>query len=221
MTLTGNGLALSDELIARCGDRAAGYDRENRFFTEDFEELRKAGYLTMAVPKELGWPRHVAGRGLSRAAAARLSRAGHRAGHQHASVLDGCGRGSQTHGRRLAGVDAARRGGGRGLRGGPRRGGQRSSPLPLHGQGRARRRRVQVLGTQDLRQPHPGVDTARSARHARRRPGGPKVIHAFLPRDAKGYSIKETWDTLGMRATRSDDTLLDGAFVPDKYVARV
>ena len=31
---------LSDELIADCGERAAGYDRENRFFTEDFEELR-------------------------------------------------------------------------------------------------------------------------------------------------------------------------------------
>jgi len=52
-------------------------------------------------------------------------------------------------------------------------------------------------------------------------PAGPQTIHAFMPRDTKGYSIKETWDTLGMRATRSDDTLLDGAFVPDKYVARV
>ena len=33
--------------------------------------------------------------------------------------------------------------------------------------------------------------------------------------------IKETWDTLGMRATRSDDTILEGAFVPDRYIARV
>jgi alkylation response protein AidB-like acyl-CoA dehydrogenase len=31
----------------------------------------------------------------------------------------------------------------------------------------------------------------------------------------------ETWDTMGMRATRSDDTVLEGAFVPDKYVARI
>ena len=54
MTPTGNGVALSDEIIAHCGDRAAGYDRENRFFTEDFEELRAAGYLKIAVPKELG-----------------------------------------------------------------------------------------------------------------------------------------------------------------------
>ena len=51
-------------------------------------------------------------------------------------------------------------------------------------------------------------------------PRGPQIVHAFMPRDAKGYSIKETWDTLGMRATRSDDTILDGAFVPDRYIAR-
>ena len=42
-----------------------------------------------------------------------------------------------------------------------------------------------------------------------------------MPRDTKGYTIKETWDVMGMRATRSDDTILDGAFVPDKYIARV
>jgi alkylation response protein AidB-like acyl-CoA dehydrogenase len=51
--------------------------------------------------------------------------------------------------------------------------------------------------------------------------GGPKIVHAFLPRSADGYRIVETWDTMGMRATRSDDVLLDGAFVPDKYVARL
>src|SRR3981081_1908850 len=45
---------LSDELIDACGTRAAVYDRENRFFTEDFEELRAAGYLNMLVPRELG-----------------------------------------------------------------------------------------------------------------------------------------------------------------------
>jgi alkylation response protein AidB-like acyl-CoA dehydrogenase len=52
-------------------------------------------------------------------------------------------------------------------------------------------------------------------------PAAPKVVHGFLPRDGKGFTIKETWDVLGMRATRSDDTVLDGAFVPNKYIARV
>jgi len=45
-------------------------------------------------------------------------------------------------------------------------------------------------------------------------------VHAFLPRASTGYRIVETWDTMGMRATRSDDVVLEGAFVPDKYVAR-
>src|ERR687886_2142024 len=59
---------LTDELIDRCGQRAAGYDRDNRFFTEDFEELRAAGYLLLAVPEEFG------GRGLSLAEACREQR---------------------------------------------------------------------------------------------------------------------------------------------------
>jgi alkylation response protein AidB-like acyl-CoA dehydrogenase len=45
---------LTDELLRRCGERAATYDRENRFFSEDFEELRAAGYLRMSVPREFG-----------------------------------------------------------------------------------------------------------------------------------------------------------------------
>ena len=45
---------LSDEMLGRFERRAPEYDEENRFCTEDFEELRDAGYLTMAVPAELG-----------------------------------------------------------------------------------------------------------------------------------------------------------------------
>jgi alkylation response protein AidB-like acyl-CoA dehydrogenase len=52
-------------------------------------------------------------------------------------------------------------------------------------------------------------------------PANPKVVHGFLPRNTPGVTVKETWDVMGMRATRSDDTMLEGAFVPDKYVVRV
>src|SRR5687767_8118698 len=45
---------LSDDLLARCAERAPVYDREGRFFEEDFEELCQAGYLRMNVPQELG-----------------------------------------------------------------------------------------------------------------------------------------------------------------------
>jgi cell division protein FtsZ len=52
-------------------------------------------------------------------------------------------------------------------------------------------------------------------------PEQPKVVHAFMTRETPGYKIKETWDVLGMRATRSDDTVLENVFVPDRYVARI
>ena|SRR5215510_10070419 len=45
---------MPEALLRRCADRAADYDRDNLFFTEDFEELRLAGYLLTSVPAELG-----------------------------------------------------------------------------------------------------------------------------------------------------------------------
>ncbi len=45
---------LDDAMLARFKERAPAYDRENRFFQEDFDELKRAGYLLSAVPKEFG-----------------------------------------------------------------------------------------------------------------------------------------------------------------------
>src|SRR5829696_2943928 len=45
---------LTDDLLQKCRERAPKYDLENRFFEEDFAELKQAGYLLMAVPRELG-----------------------------------------------------------------------------------------------------------------------------------------------------------------------
>ena len=47
-------------------------------------------------------------------------------------------------------------------------------------------------------------------------PEHPQIVHGFIPKDTKGLEIVETWDTLGMRATQSHDTILDKAFVPDE-----
>jgi alkylation response protein AidB-like acyl-CoA dehydrogenase len=52
-------------------------------------------------------------------------------------------------------------------------------------------------------------------------PGGPQIVHAFVERTSPGVTVVETWDTLGMRATQSHDTILDGVFVPDARVGRV
>jgi alkylation response protein AidB-like acyl-CoA dehydrogenase len=212
---------LSDEVLARCAERAPTYDRENRFFFEDFEELRKAGYLLLAVPKEFG------GLGLSLAEVcqeqrrlARRSPPTALATNMHlmatgiAADLYGRGDNSQkwlleeagqgevmAFGHAESGNDLeVIYAGGKAERvdGGYRFTGRKSfgSLTPVW-------TRLCIYGLDDSD------------------PRDPKIVHAFLPRDTTGYHIKETWDTLGMRATRSDDTILDGAFVPDKYVIRV
>lgn len=56
------------ELLERIRDRAAGYDRDNSFFHEDFRELADAGYLKLFVPESDG------GRGLGLAEVAALQR---------------------------------------------------------------------------------------------------------------------------------------------------
>jgi len=48
-TVTPTTTILSDTMLARFAERAPVYDRENRFFREDFEELRDAGYLKIAL----------------------------------------------------------------------------------------------------------------------------------------------------------------------------
>jgi alkylation response protein AidB-like acyl-CoA dehydrogenase len=47
-------------------------------------------------------------------------------------------------------------------------------------------------------------------------PEGPRIVHGFIPRSTPGVQIVETWDTLGMRATQSHDTVLTDVFVPDE-----
>ena len=45
---------LPDSLLERIRGRATEYDQQNRFFTEDLEELAAAGYLKLFVPESDG-----------------------------------------------------------------------------------------------------------------------------------------------------------------------
>ena len=38
----------------------------------------------------------------------------------------------------------------------------------------------------------------------------------LVPREASGRRVEQVWDTLGMRATRSDSLILDNCFVPEE-----
>ena len=212
---------LSPAMLRRFQERAPQYDRENRFFDEDFEELRAAGYLTIAVPRELG------GRGFTLADVCREQR---RLGyHAPATALA-----VNMHLYWTGLVADLWRAGDRSLewilteaaKGAVFAAGHAESgndiPVLLS---TTRAEKVaggyRFTGHKSFGSLSPvwtylgvhGMDTSD--------PAAPKIVHAFMPRDTPGYAIRETWDVLGMRATRSDDTILDGAFVPDRYVARV
>ncbi len=221
MTATRGTTGLSDEIINRCGERASTYDRENRFFTEDFEELRAAGYLKIVIPKELG------GQGMSlaevcneqrrlayRAPSTALATNMHLYWTGVAADLRRMGDKSLEWLLREAAAGEVFAAGH----------GETGNDLPLF-LSSAKAERVdggyrfsgrKMFGSLTPVWTRLGIHAMDSTD-----PQSPKVVHAFMPRDTKGYSIKDTWDTLGMRATRSDDTILDGAFVPDKYIARV
>src|SRR5215467_260661 len=212
---------LSEEILARCFERAPVYDQENRFFDEDFEELREAGYLTMAVPKQLG------GRGLTLAEVAREQR--RLAYYAPATAL---GLNMHVYWTGVA-ADLWRAGdsslewvlraaaAGEVFAAGHAESGN-DIPLLLS---TSKAERVdggyRFTGHKSFGSLSPvwtfygmhGMDTSD--------PAAPKVVHAFMPRDTQGYRIERVWDVLGMRATASEDTILDGAFVPDKYIARV
>jgi alkylation response protein AidB-like acyl-CoA dehydrogenase len=220
-TVLERGPILSDEIIARCGERAATYDRENRFFSEDFEELRQAGYLLLAVPMELG------GSGLSLAEVAReQARLAYRApATALATNMHLYWTGVAADLLRLGDdslkwilEEAAQ---GEVFAAGH---GEAGNDLPLL-YSTAQAERVdggyrfygrKMFGSLTPVWTRLGIHAMDSSD-----PANPKIVHAFLPRATEGYRIEETWDTLGMRATRSDDTILEGAFVPDRYIARV
>ena len=212
---------LSDQLLDECAGRTRRYDADNTFFHEDFEQLRQAGYLLMAVPEELG------GRGYKvnqvcqeQRRLARRSPATALATNMHlywTGVAADLYRMGDTSCQWMLEEAAA----GEVFAAGH---GEVGNDFPLlMAVARAERDDggYKFYGRKIFGSLTPvwtrlglhAIDTSD--------PGNPKIVHAFMPRETEGYHIEETWDTLGMRATRSDDTILEGAFVPDRYIPRV
>jgi alkylation response protein AidB-like acyl-CoA dehydrogenase len=212
---------ITDEMLARFDARAPRYDRDNEFFTEDFDELRASGYFNASLPVDFG------GLGLNLAEINRLQRriayvapatavavnmhhyfVGlcadlHRAGDPSGDwVLQkaaeghifaaGHGEGGNDMPVVLSSTKAERVNGGWEFTGHKIFG----SLSPVW----------DYLGIH-------GMDVSD--------PANPQIVHAFVDRNAANYRIEETWDTLGMRATTSNDTILERTFVPDDAVILV
>lgn len=50
--------------------------------------------------------------------------------------------------------------------------------------------------------------------------GGEELVHGFVTRGSPGVTILDDWDTVGMRASQSHTTMLEGVTVPPKRIFR-
>ena len=208
-------------MLARFDEPRPVYDRENTFFTEDFEELRDSGYLKASLPVEFGGlglnlfevnqiQRRIAYVAPATAVAvnmhhyfvgmcADLHRAGDPSGDW---VLQ---KAAEGH------VFAAGHG-------------EAGNDIPVF-LSSSKAERVdggweitghKIFGSLSPVWTYLGVHAMDTSD-----PASPQIVHAFIHRDSPNYRIEETWDTLGMRATTSNDTILERTFVPDEATALV
>jgi alkylation response protein AidB-like acyl-CoA dehydrogenase len=212
---------LTEEMLARFASRAAGYDKENQFFVEDFEELKAAKYLLLPVPSEFG------GAGMTLAEVCREQR--RLAYHAPATALAinmhlywvGIAADLWRSGDSSLEWILREAAAGEVFAAGHAESGNDVPVLLSTSKAERVNGGYRFSGRKHFGSLTPvwtrfglhGMDTSN--------PSQPKIVHAFMQRSTAGYTIKETWDVLGMRATRSDDTALDNVFVPDHYVARI
>ena len=211
---------LPDELLERFRVRAKGYDERNEFFHEDLAELKSLGYLRMFASEDDGG----LGFGLEQVAAAqrRLATAApatalainmhlvwtgvahllaQRGDDSLHFVLEEAVAGEVfAFGNSEAGNDSVLFD-------------SNTVAAPL-GDGS-----YSFTGTKIFTSLSPawtrlgifGKDTSGQE---------PVLVHAFITRETPGYTILDDWNTLGMRASQSNTTVLDGVVAPAERVFR-
>lgn len=203
---------LDIDLLERIRGRAAGYDRDNVFFTEDLDELRDAGYLApqslaegvrnqrllarYAPATALGINMHHVVVGVARVL--------HDRGDSSLDwILDDAGRGELfAFGVSEAGNDEvlfdSRTAATPGENGSFSFTGRKifTSLSPAW-------TRLGIFGRDDSD------------------PANPSLVHGYLTRDTNGHRPVGDWNPLGMRATQSYSTELEGAVVPAGRIARI
>ncbi|SFT99678.1 acyl-CoA dehydrogenase family protein [Arthrobacter sp. ov118] len=211
---------LTQPLLERIRGRAAGYDRDNAFFDEDLAELKAAGYLKMFVPAADG------GGGLGLAEAAQLQRrlataapatalavnmhlvwtgVAHVLGARGDTSLDFILRETAqgevfAFGNSEAGNDSVLFD-------------SRTEAVPVPGGG------YSFTGRKIFTSLSPAwTRLGIFGKDATAGDGAGELVHGFIARETPGYTILPDWDTLGMRASQSNTTVLDGAVVPAERI---
>src|SRR5687768_14365157 len=210
---------LAGRLADEFAERAAEHDRDGSFPFENYERMREEGYLGLTVPEELGGM----GAGLydlivaqERLAAGDGSTA--LAVNMHVSPIGQLASLWRASGdERLA--DVLRRAADGRLvyasmsaePGDPILMSSTTVARPVEGGYRVTGKKI--FGTESA------VCTEFSTRALLDdAEAGPTVLFFRLPRDAEGMHVKDTWDTMGMRATESNDFELTDVFVPEEAV---
>jgi alkylation response protein AidB-like acyl-CoA dehydrogenase len=202
---------LTGDLLDRIRARAAGYDRDNAFFTEDLAELTSAGYLrdrsladvsadqrllaASAPATALGINMH-----LVWTAVARILR--ERGDDSLAWVLRDAEEGNVfAFGNSEPGNDLVLQD-------------SITSAVPDGDGG------YTFTGTKIFTSLSPAWTRLGIFGRDDSDPENPMLVHGFLLRSDPGYRILEDWNPLGQRATQSHTTVLDGAHVPAERIVR-
>lgn len=211
---------LPDELLERFRDRAKGYDERNEFFHEDLAELKAQGYLRMFAAEADGG----LGYGLEAAAAAqrRLATAAPATALAINMHLVWTG---VAHLLRERGDDSLEYVLAEAVEG----------EVFAFGNSEAGNDSV-LFDSNTVAEPladgsysFTGTKIFTSLSPAWTRLGifgkdstgeEPVLVHAFITRETPGYTIKDDWNTLGMRASQSNTTVLDGVVAPAERVFR-
>lgn len=212
---------LTDDLLERIRSRAAGYDAANSFFLEDFEELTRVGYLKALVPAEHG------GLGLSLRQVAREQ--ARLAGAAPATALavnmhlvwTGVAKTLGDRGDDSLDFLLQEAGAGEVFAFGLSEAG---NDLVLFGSTTDARPdpdgSYRFFGTKIFTSLSPGWTRLGTMGLDTTSADSPKIVYGFISRDDGGFEIREDWDTIGMRASQSNTTLLQGALSPADRVVR-
>jgi alkylation response protein AidB-like acyl-CoA dehydrogenase len=203
---------LTQELLERIRSRAAGYDRDNAFFTEDLVELKAAGYLAPrslldtardqrllaahAPATALGVNMHLVWTGVARV----LSERGDSSLDwvlKDAAAGELFAFGNSEPGNDLVLFDSI------------------TKAVP------GKDASYSFTGTKIFTSLAPAWTRLGIFGRDDSDPESPRLVHGFLTRETPGWKSLDDWDTLGMRATQSHTTVLDGAAVPADRIARI
>lgn len=212
---------LTPDLLERLRGRAAGYDRDNAFFTEDLEDLRAAGYLSLFTPAAAGGAGFTIGqvvrcqRLLATAApATALAVNMHlvwcgvahllalRGDDSLAFILEDAARGELY----AFGVSEA---------GNPAVLFDSKTAAVPQGDGS-----YAFTGTKIFTSLSPAWTRLGIFGRDDSEPEEPRLIFGFAPRGTEGITVKDDWNTMGMRASQSCTTVLDHAVLPKGQLVR-